>query len=215
MAIWTWTGTRYEKCPWHKTNISHLKAMIYGCGTSLNTANVAPSGYFRIVQNKAYERVVPHVWVGLDTPDIFSKEHTASAYRKVYRGNHGLELVDGIPAREYPETYFADVVPLPKEEIFTQKGLNCQFVWQKNTLTVAIQLAIYMGFKTIGFTGIDLQGDYFDNRTLTDAEQKKIDMLLAEEFEFMKWLCSAASLSGIALENHSPNSRLCEIMKTV
>jgi len=217
MALWKWTGTNFEKCAWYSTNMHNLKAMIYGCASSLKEAPVNPKGYLRIVQNMGYKVIEPHIWIGMDEPEWFGPEFSEMPYRKVWRGNYAGNLVANIPAKEYPEMYFMDVVKQDRHELFYRKGLDCQFVWVGNTMVAAIHLALWMGFKTIGFAGIDLQGMYFDDKDSTLTEQEKINTkrLLEEEFEFMTWLVGCGRATGITFENYSKTSRLSEIMPTI
>jgi hypothetical protein len=211
MAIWTWSGLNWEKCPWHNLDKGNLKAMIYGCGPSLNTAPKTPEGYFRIVQNMGFKSVEPHVWLGMDDPDFWDQDFFNSPFRKVLRGSFGGAEAKGQPVKDFPETYFIDVKAQSRDSVFLNRGLDCQFYWNKNTMQVAIHLALYMGFKTIAFAGIDLQGDYFDKRELSDSKRAELNQLLKEEFTWLKWFAEVTEKTGITLENYSENSRLNEI----
>jgi len=211
MALWTWVGTHYEKCPWYSLSKGMLPAVLYGAGQSLNTADIVEQGAFSVVQNWAVKKVEPHIWIGMDKPELFGKQHMDTPFRKIFRGSYADEKVAGIPAKEYPETYFIDVEPQDKSVLFFNRGLDCKFFWGKNTMTVALHLILWMGFKHIIFSGIDLCGDYFDNRILDDKLKLETDRLLLEELSFMKWFSNIANKQGILLENRSDISRLKEI----
>ena len=213
IALWTWSGMNWSKCPWHAEDKGNLKAVIYGSGESLKEVDKFPKGYMRIVQNKAVSEVEPHIWIGMDEPEAdFGRELMESPFRKVFRGNYAGMLVDGIPAKEYPETYFIDVKPQNKSVVFGNRGLDCSFYWNKNTMQVTIHLALWMGFKTIAFAGVDLGGSYFDKRKLSKKRKANTDRLLKQQFEWMKWFVKACKRAGITLENMSENSRLKEII---
>lgn len=211
MALWTWVGTNYEKCPWHALSKRAVPAVLYGAGASLNTANVVEKGALRIVQNWAVKRVEPHIWIGMDDPNVFGAEHMDTPFRKVFRGTFADTRVNGIPAKEYPETYFIDVAPQDRSVLFFNKGIDCKFFWGKNTMTVALHMLLWMGYKHIIFSGIDLCGTYFDNRTMDDKLKSETDRLLIEELDFMRWFADVAEQQGIILENRSDSSRLKEI----
>lgn len=212
MAIWKWTGVGYEKCPWFSTSTGSLKAMLYGSAMSLHDSDKAPNGYMRIVQNRSFKLVEPHIWIGMDEPSVFGKELLDTPYRKVFRGNHSQCLVNGVKAREYPETYWMDVNDTKRESIFFNRGLDCQFFWNKNTMQTALHMILWMGFKSIGFSGIDLGGKYFDDRKLTDQQIEETNLLLHQEFEFMRWFCEICNNQSISLSCFSKKSRLSELM---
>jgi hypothetical protein len=193
--------------------MGNLKAVIYGSGKSLRNADKNPEGCMRIVQNWAFKEIEPHIWIGMDEPQTFGIELMNTPYRKVFRGNYAGLKVNGIPAKEYPETYFIDVKPQDRKSVFKNKGLDCQFYWNKNTMQVAIHLALWMGFKHLAFSGIDLKGHYHDGRKLSPEKENEMKRLLNEEFEWLKWFWMCAVYSGIKLENMSKNSRLNEIIK--
>jgi hypothetical protein len=121
-------------------------------------------------------------------------------------------MVDGIATREYPGTYFIDVVPQERDALFNNKGLDAQFYWTKNTMVVALQMLMWMGFSHIGFSGIDLHGSYFDGRELSLKFKADTELLLREEYEFMRWFVPEAQKRGMTLENHSSSSRLKDLM---
>ena len=210
MALWKWDGYEYLKAAWHSTETGNLKAMIYGTGESLKEADKTPKGFMRFCINHAYKEVEPHIFIGMDDPTKFGRELLEMPFRKVFRGAYASILVDGIAAREYPETYFADVQSDSRGTIFFNRGPDCNFFFSKKTMIVTLHLALYMGFKHIAFSGVDFGGDYFYNQKLTPMEVQTLN----EEFEFMKWFAQYCVKAGITLENTSSKSRLKEIMKT-
>lgn len=212
MALWKWTGSSYDKAPWHSLSKGKLKAMIYGSGKSLNDANPSPDGYMRFTINHAYLKVEPHVFIAMDE-DFMKADFMNKPFAKVFRGNHCEYLVDGeTKAKEFPETYFADVIDGGlQSSIFYNRGIDTQFYFARKTLIVTIHLALYMGFKHIAFSGCDFGGEYFDKQygVMTERENRTLN----EEFEFMKWFVPTCKTMGITLENTSKISRLNELIK--
>jgi hypothetical protein len=211
MSLWKWTGTNFEKCPWHNTN-NRLKAVLYGSGTSLLYADKEPEGSVKFVQNRAHETVDPDIWIGMDLPENFKDDLFDTPFRKIFRGNYANIKHNGIPLKEYPETYFIDATSKKSEDIFFNRGLETQFYFPKHTMGTALHLILWMGFKHIVFSGIDLQGDYADKRKMSPEKADETKRLLDEEFLFMSWFIPAAINAGIKIENTSEKSRLKEIL---
>jgi hypothetical protein len=209
MALWKWNGYEYLKAPLHSVSTGNLKAMLYGTGESLKEADKSPKGYMRFCINYAYKEVDPHYFIGMDDPNKFGRELMEMPFRKVFSGGYANIKVDGIAAKEYPETYFADIQSDSRGSIFFNRGVDCNFFFSKKTMFVALHLIMYMGFKHIAFSGVDLGGDYFYNQKLNDAEKKTLE----EEFIFMKWFAEACPKANVTLENTSKVSRLNEILK--
>ena len=214
MSIWKWKNNKYEKVQWFGKPRTE-KAVIYGSAMSLLDADKEPENAVKFVQNMAYKTVTPDIWVGMDLPEVFGKELLDTPFPKVLRCNYANEKCNGIPAKEYPETYFMDVVPGLKAELMFRlpPSLGTIFYFNWNTMQVALHLILWMGFKHIVFSGIDLQGiGYADGRKLTKAKQEEIPRLLNQEFEWMKTFVESANKYGVKLENTSETSRLKELM---
>lgn len=235
MALWTWDGIRWRKAPWHEGRWPRPQlAVVWGCGESLRTV-MAPDGAFNIVQNHGWQLVHPDLWVGMDTPAMFSSpdgEHnSAGDWPKVYRGVYA-ELPSGLPdgrkARDIPLAHFADLAVGDRmsEDFFPNRGQEQKFMCGKardaqntgiSTMHVAIQVALWMGFKRLGFAGIDLNKatsyafrDKSDKWTLKQII--KVNQLLNEEFRWFRWFVPAAVKRGIECVCLAPESRLKELM---
>jgi len=229
MALWRWARTplasTWVKCPWHEQGHwpRPARAVIYGCGSSLHTASTQGVG-FRIVQNHAWRVVEPDLWVGLDPPAMFDDPDTGrhlsdTIFPKVYRGTY--PDLPAYPnraeprARDIPFAHFADVVTADRDAIFANHGLEQKFMWTKNTMHLAIQVALWMGFTDIAFAAVDLQGHYAFpeiERKWTLAQIKKVNQLLQEEFRWFKWFIPEATRRGIRISCLSPQSRLMELL---
>jgi hypothetical protein len=209
MGLWAWDGEEWRKQCWCRDERPG-RCVIYGSGPSLKTAPNIP-GAFRLVQNHAARFVEPHLWVGLDDPALY--DYIAYApFRRVYRGNYADNLVDGIPARRLPDSYFADVKEMSPISIFEQKGIDAAFMWNKNTLAFAVQMALWLGFRVVSFAGIDLKGAYADGRELSEVDRLDCEKLWDEQLAFMKWLAERASARQIRVTCLSPESRLATVM---
>jgi len=226
MALWRWTPPpkpHWVKCPWHKQGKwpRPARAVIYGSGQSLISAPV-PEDAFRIVFNRAWQVVEPHLWVGLDRPAIFDSPNghlSATTFPKVYRGF--FSSYPALPgdstqlARDIPCAHFADTATGDRDEIFANHGLDQTFLWTENTMHFAIQIALWMGFRDLAFAGIDLHGRYFSReiqQRLTLRQIKASNQLLVEEFRWFKRFIPEANRRGIRISCLSPGSKLMELL---
>ena len=214
MSLWGWNGADFEKQGWHSLQ-RRGRAVLYGCAPSLKDADKVEEGAMRFVQNHAYKEVDPHIWIGMDKPAFFGEELLDLPCRKIFRVTHGKETVGGRNAYEWGDVYFADIVVAPRSHIWFGRGIDTGFLWMSNTMTVALHIILWMGFKEIVFSGIELGGEYFDDRKLSAADKDKIKKLFDLEFEFMTWFSCIAREQGIKLVNRSKTSRLAAIMETV
>jgi hypothetical protein len=210
MALWRYNDLGWEKTSWAKMTRTS-SAVLYGSGESLNSADLEEKGSMRFVQNKAWKQVEPHVWIGMDVPSTFEDElFTSTQFRKVLRGNHTNELVNGVEVKDLDEVYFADLVEKDRGAIWTERGMDTKFCWLGNTMAVSLHIILWMGFKEIIFSGIDLGGKYCDGRDVIP----KVKRLMEEEYVFMKWFTEVAKKNGVKLINRSPTSRLKDLMIT-
>ena len=110
-----------------------------------------------------------------------------------------------------PETYFADVKEMPRDAIFQANHNDTDFIWCKNTLMFSLQFLLWLGYRTIIFSGVELKGQYFADFNQTEENKILVAKLLLQEFDHMAWFAQAARMAGIKLYNTSPTSRLTEI----
>jgi len=212
MPLWTYTGVKFEKCPWQRISRPD-KAMLYGCGQSLLTAPSTPNAV-RFVQNHAHRIVTPHVWTALDKPEAFTDCLRKPGFPKVMRGNFSSDLSGGIPARDWPDTYFADVAEGSFDLMFFgDSGIDAKFVWAKNTMATTLHIMLWMGFRDIVFAGVDLHGSYFDGRILTNEQEESQARLHDQEFVWLKQFADCCRRRVIQLRTVDASSRLAEIME--
>lgn len=213
MALWYWNGAAMSRADWHRLRRPE-RAVLYGAGESLNDADPAEKGAVRFVQNHAYKVVTPHYWVAMDKLEYFEPAAPRQQCMKVLRGPYCDETVDGQLAKEYPDTYWADIASEGRDMVWFERGAHTRFFWDAHTLGVALHLILYMGFRSIAFAGIDLRGEYFDRREVSPEDRALNERLWPRELEFLSWFAGVAKTEGIELVNRSPGSRLEEIMPT-
>ena len=206
MALWSWPNSQWVKVPLYRDAHSG-KALIYGTGPSLATAPTPPDR-LRISLNFAFLKIEPHIAVAMDFPALFG-DLVHRPFMKVFRGNYGVELVDGREARLYPGTFFADtdMKNRPHEAMFNHAGDDTVFIWTKTTLAVAVHLALWLGYRNLGFAGVDLSNNLVPGQPMTSTDQT-----LEQEYQWMRWFAKESKRRGIILGTYSQESRLTEIM---
>jgi len=201
MALWTMAENGWAKVPMHGT-MKGGKCVICGCGPSLATTAI-PEDRYKIVLNDAYKTVEPDMWVALDEPSIFGPEIIKTSCVKVLRGGHQAELVDEREAASFPGTFFADLKDLPRECVFDHPHLDYLFVWKKQTMIFATQLAWYLGFSDVAFAGVDLRDGRHVPKEFTEDQLKKDRMVWAQQAEYFNWWVPEAMKRGITVSSLS------------
>jgi len=209
--MWKWQKGKWVTDNWQKMYLPGV-AVLYGAGPSLNTADLEEKGAVRFVQNNAVKKVKPHIWIGMDKADFFGTAVFNSSYPKICRGPHSDDMLRGKPLKQYRDVHFADTFEREFEHIWNTRP-DVKFVWTKKTLMTSIHIILWMGFREIYFSGIDLHGDYFDGAEIADRAEN--DRVRDEEFRWMKQFAEEAKNKGVTLINRSPSSRLTELMETI
>lgn len=207
-------------------------AVVWGCASSLRTTPSPPDA-FNVVQNHGWQVIRPDLWVGMDAPAMFGG-NSAGEWPKVYRHAY-TELPSGLPdgrkARDIDMAFFPDLMvgSRASDDFFPTSGIDQRFMIGPalnkqqtgiSTMHIAIQLALWMGFKRLGFAGIDLEKatDYAfpeHSRKWTLAQVRKVNQLLQEEYRWFKWFTPAAEKRGVTCVCLSPSSRLANLMEVV
>jgi len=214
MALWKWSGHEWNKCPWHSAH-NPLTAVVCGTGESLNE-HVRDDEKFYFVLNHGYQKVRPDVWVGLDKPALWADNGLLSKpFCKVLRGNMANDIVYGKEARLYPNTYWADIKALTLSDIFNQKGIDAVFHWSKNSMTMALQLAVWMGFKRIELVGVNLGGESFNKLYSKPEDVARQNQLYDEQVKFFQWFHKSAQIEGITVVSATLDSRLNSFMECI
>ncbi len=213
MALWYDCGRGLVKATGFAR--SDLGADIYLCCPGPSLANVDPAslrvpGAFIIGVNTAYPRIRPDLWVGMDTPGCYDPHLWWEPFPKIVRGPYVNETCAGVPIRQLPGVYFADVERAYVTDLFRRRSHDVNFVWNGNTFIVALHLAVWLGGRRIRLVGCDLGGppekDYHDDRVLPDAQRETNRLLYRRLVGLLPRLRDAAALNGIELISCTPDS---------
>ena len=210
-GLWRFNGSVWATVDWHRV-FTPGTCIICGSGMGL-TDYVPDPKNFHICINAAWKIVRPDIWVGMDSPAYFGKELMDQMFRKVLKGGSQEDLVDGFKVQSYPETYFPSDAEVPLENVMLDRRAEPTFVWQKNSFIPAIQLAVWMGFRRIGFAGVNLGGSHCDGRVFT-KEQKADYAILWKEIECdLRALHHLGSQLGIVMVSYTKDSPINTFMQ--
>lgn len=211
MAIWYECGNG-----WVRTRglaRSNLGADVYLCcpGPSLAGVDAAVlNGPGRLIfaVTTAYPAVRPDVWIGTDGPECYDRRIWAEPFIKIVRGTHGGLRCQGRMLKHFPNVFFADLGDAPVAEILNRRGHDAVFVWNRNTFTTALHLAVWMGARRIHLVGCDFGGasDYHDGRRLDDSRRAGNRHLYANLVDDLRRLAPQAKARGIEITSCTPGS---------
>ncbi len=206
MSIWAWHSEQWHKVP--LLNSARGKLVYVVCnGPSLNKVPVEQlRGPGRVVigVNNTYPFIRPDYWIGMDTPDCYDAGLFHDTFPKLVRGNYGDLPFNGSSLKEAVNTWFVDV---NRTKLWDPDG----FAWHKNTLSVALQTAVYLGARTIALVGVDLdnrQMHYADGNYLRPENAAANQRIHEEQLSFLKDFVQQVRQLGISLESASPGSRI-------
>lgn len=213
MALWYDSGkglVKLEKS-FAKKNLG-LDVYICCTGPSLKEAknqDFQIPGVFTIGINTSYPYIKPNLWIGMDKPECYDPDIWWEPFFKICRGNYSEETIGGFKIKNLANTFFADVAPNSDPEyIFKSRQHDIKFLWKKNTLTVALNTAVWMGAKRIFLVGCDLGGDsdYYDDRVLSEAQKKYNKALYKEQAKYLRSFYKIAKKYNIELISCSKDS---------
>ena len=211
MSLWRHEGSKFETVDWHRLYTPGT-AVVCGSGYGLKTYKADPAN-LHICINAAYKTVRPDVWVAMDNPDFFGKQVLSQPFRKILRGNMPFVAIEGRPTHAFPETYFVDIDDGPLSNVFLDRTANPTFVWTKNSFLPAIQLAVWMGYRTIGFAGVNLGGAHCDDREFTTEQKADYVILWKEITASMMTLTELAAQVGIKFVSYTEDSPINTFME--
>ncbi len=199
-----------------------LGADVYLCapGPSLVPIGRGP-GIFVAALTKAYPVVRPDMWFGMDEPRCYDRRLWWEGFMKVARGNYRWLTCEGQSIRQCPQTYFADVEnpgPYGIAEMFRRRAHDVKFIWQKNTLGVALHVLIWMGARNLHLVGFDLKsrpgaayhaGVGFD---LPPALHAYNQNLFDEQLTFLKSFAAIAAVAGVRVVSCTPDSPINDFL---
>lgn len=217
MAIYYECGNGLVETKWAKT-YDPLDVYIVGPGPSLKKVQKDLRGRGRLIIgiNTSYPFIKPDIWIGLDKPECFDRNLWFEPFKKVCRGNYSNIEFHGLAIKHFPETYFLSLSQAENiREIFTRRAHSANLVWDKSTLTAAINLAIWKGHKVIHFVGCDFGGstDYVYGNTLTEELRKRNQRLYTNQINLLKQLTRLGISYGIKFVSCTPNSPINQFME--
>lgn len=210
-GLWRHNGTQWVLVDWHRAYTPGT-CIICGSGMGLTTFVPDPKD-FHICINAAWRFVRPDIWIGMDSPAFFGKELMAQMFRKVLRGGSQDEMVEGAKVHSYPETYFPSNSDVPLDSVMLDRRAEPTFVWRKNSFIPAIQLAVWMGFRRIGFAGVNLGGEHCDKRQFTAKQKDDYVKLWDEILIDLKALHGLGNQLGISLVSYTKDSPINTFME--
>lgn len=157
---------------------SESAAILCCPGPSLSKVNPSAlkvPGITTFAMNTAYPYIRPDYWVGMDEPECYDRRLWFESFPKVIRASYGDRLVFGRELHSLPNVWIATLREHnhPYGEIFRSRGTNDPFVWSRNTFFTALNLIIWLGFRTIYLAGCDFGGeaDYHYGNRFTESDR--------------------------------------------
>lgn len=220
MSLWQWTGTRFDTLSLRQTML-RADAYLYCPGPSLkavDNSKIHVPGAVAFAVTTAYPHVRPDIWCGLDQTECYDRRLWMEPFVKIMRGNYRNMCCDGLPVRECPNVYFADLVAPPQEtpyKLILER--SDQFTWHRNVFIYALHIMLYMGARKIHFVGCDMGGttDYYDDRKLSGDGRAANQQLYAQETASLRTLMPELQKQGVELISCTPGSPLNAFMPFV
>lgn len=191
MAIW-YANPEPSKITFGRREMRN-DAYLYLPGPSLASIDfdIRIEGTTAFAMNTAYPKVKPHYWLGMDKPECYDHRLMWESFPKFFRGSFfHKQIYKGIPLRDYPQAYFADIQKPEKgiRDMFLIKKDEVYLAWFNHSLGAVLHLMLWMGAKKIHFVGCDLGGnsDYYDDRVLSDVQHEYNQRLYAQQEVFIK-----------------------------
>jgi hypothetical protein len=213
--LWYDCGNGWQRAHMARKDLG-LDAVLCCPGPSLkNTPYLRGKGRKVFAINTAYPTVKPDIWLGMDEPHCYDANLFDEPFPKILRGPYAKRTHINRELRTYPETYFADVKPLPNgKTIFDLRQHDVNFAWYKHTLGVALHFMVWMGAKNIYLVGCDLGGaeDYCHGLELKPEHRKVNRRLYAQQVVFLEEIAQQGKKYGVTLHSSTPNSPINEFL---
>ena len=213
-SITHWTGSRWKYSEMHNDH-TDMKAVIVCGGPSLSKVDknkLKGPGKFVLGVNNTYPYIKPDAWIGMDDARCYARSLVHEPFPKFYRGTyHSLKFQNTILKDVY-NSHFISCKKGAKEDFLSYtKDTSDYFLWEKNVLSMSLQLVVAMGFKEIYLVGCDLsmdQGKYFNDVSLNEKESSENKRLYNTLFEWLSWLNKEVKKVGIKIYSSSPESKI-------
>lgn len=218
-----WDGHEWQYSEIHREKTDQKAILVCG-GPSLKLVDVTKlkgPGKYVLALNNTYPYVMPDAWMGMDDLRCYPRKLVHEPFPKFYRsGYHNLEI-QGFALKEAFNSFFINCKKGKREDIFDRVSPESnKFLWEKNTLSLAVQLLMAKGFKEIYFVGCDLnisrEEDYYDIEvSLSQRERSNNKVLYKSLTKWLKWLVPECKKRGIKLYSSSPKSPINKFMTYV
>lgn len=237
MPLWTHHGLAWQRVCLATlptgTPPPHAFLCCPGPSLALVDRDLRGPGRFILALNTAYPRIRPDAWLGMDRVACFDRRLWHEPFPKICRWVPG----DTADMRHHPQVCYADldgVGPhghtegIDEAEIFLRRGNDIRFVWQRQSLLVALHYLIWRGHRLIHLVGCDLSSstgvppvappasrDYHDARVLTPEQRANNQRLYASQLQMLQRLAPLARAQGIELTSATPGSPLNTFLRYV
>lgn len=174
---------------------------------------------------KAYPKIIPDIWFGMDTPECYDRRIWAESFIKVAQAGPlftGMDIETAAGprfVRDFPHVYFADIERgLPVADIFNRRGHEALFGWYDDTLGVALHCLVWMGARRIFLNGFDLRDvagrDYADgiDKALSSQLRARNQHLFRRQVVFLRQFVASARAHGIAVYSSTLGSPINAFM---
>ena len=205
--IW-FNNNGWQRTNWAKNDLG-LDAILCCPGPSLTSQDLRGRGRKVFAINTSYPTVTPDIWLGMDEAYCYDGNLFDEPFPKIFRGSYSGMQFESRLVKDCPETYFADVAPVPAgKTMLDLRDSDTAFAWHNHTLGVALHLMIWMGAKNIYLVGCDFGGakDYCHDLELTDQFRARNHALYSQQVVFLQKLSKAAKLHGITIYSSTANS---------
>ena len=211
-------GLKYWDIPWQRyREVTHYNAFRgYSaalCGTGPSIRKVKQSALdskenlLKVCLNNAFKFVEPDIWMAVDSPDSFGSQIWTKNCIKYYNNAHRDKMIDGVKARDFPNTYLYETFLVDKHsEEFTQTAPYMKFLFEGHTFSLAVGILNWLGVDTIYLMGCDLGGSNSISKeekgsTYNLSNQKNN---LKNTLDFLRFLSDGSRMSFISATPHSP-----------
>ena len=169
--------------------------------------------------NNAAVHFRPQLWFSGDNPQCYAQEILRDAAIMKFAPQWHMETqVSGRPYKTYPNMVF--YIPdrsIPISDMLTP---NKNTPWLGNTLSTAIAVLYFVGFRKIILCGCDFEpaadgSMYAHPDTLTDQEKRANLRLYQHQVEFLISLKPVLKSAGLTLMDCSSKTKLAEHYETM
>jgi len=216
--IWSHDGRAWQHVSFAKCL---LGAEVYLCCPGPSLADVDPTLLYRpgvvtIAVNRAYPKVKPNYWIGMDHPSAFSHTLLWEPFVKLFRNSFAESLVLGRKVCLCPNTHFIEIDPTAHPiQMFERRGHDVKFTAPLlNSFETALHFAVWIGAQRIHLVGCDFGGgrDYHDGIVLTEEQRALNKRLYDAQARRLGLLRQEGEANGIQIISCTPGSKANDVL---